>query len=112
VFLPNPDRALIDPIKLHGYLLSSTHPIGRFKARFFAALGFTAERWQELDAALRSQHLTRDAHFGGTSPHGQLFAIHATLKGSQDAASVVSVWLVRTGEDNPCFKTAYPGGAQ
>jgi hypothetical protein len=112
VLLPNPDRALIDPIKLHGYLLSTTHPIGRFKSRFFAALGFTADRWQELDAALRLQHLTQDAGFRGTSAHGQLFTIHAMLEGRLSAAAVVSVWLVRTAEDYPRFVTAYPGGSQ
>jgi hypothetical protein len=38
---------------LRDYLLSPTHPIGRFKARFFAALGISPERRQELDEALR-----------------------------------------------------------
>jgi len=44
VLLPNAYLAEIDPQKLHGYLLSKTHPVGRFKARFFAALGYAAER--------------------------------------------------------------------
>ena len=112
MLLPNPDRALIDPVKLHGYLLSTTHPIGRFKARFFAALGFTVERWQELDAALRRQHLTHDADFRGIGPHGQLFTIQAMLEGPLGSASVTSVWLVRTGDDHARFVTAYPGGSQ
>jgi hypothetical protein len=35
VLLPNAHLAAIDPQKLHGYLLSKTHPVGRFtrKAR-------------------------------------------------------------------------------
>jgi hypothetical protein len=36
VVLPNPDRAVIDPVKLHGYLLAASHPLGRFTPRFFA----------------------------------------------------------------------------
>src|SRR5450756_93699 len=60
VLIPNADRATIDPAKLHDYLLSATHPIGRFKARFFTALGFTPDRWEELAEALRLQHLTQD----------------------------------------------------
>jgi hypothetical protein len=36
VLLPNPDRAVIDPVKLHGYLLAASHPLGRFTPRFFA----------------------------------------------------------------------------
>lgn len=37
--LPAADRALIQPEKLHDYLLSTEHPVGRFKAAFFARLG-------------------------------------------------------------------------
>jgi hypothetical protein len=36
--LPHAERAIVDPAKLHGYVLSASHPVGRFKARFFAAL--------------------------------------------------------------------------
>lgn len=112
MLLPNPDRAQIDPVKLHGYLLSTTHPIGRFKARFFGALGFRADRWQELEAALRAQHLTRDAAFRGTGHYGQRFTIQAILEVPAGSALVVSVWLVRTGDDYAHFVTAYPGDSQ
>ena len=113
VLLPNAGRAVIDPVKLHGYLLSTTHPIGRFKARFFAALGFVAERWSEFDTALRAQHLVSEAEAGSLEPHGQFFTIRAMLKGPTGASAVVvSVWLVQTGEDHPRFVTAYPGGAK
>ena len=111
MLLPNPDRAVIDPVKLHGYLLSATHPLGRFKARFFAALGFTADRWVDLDAALRAQHLGRDTEAGPVEFYGQVFTIRAMLKGPTGTSAVVSVWLVRRGEDHPRFVTAYPGGA-
>ena len=113
VLLPNAGRAVIDPVKLHGYLLSTTHPIGRFKARFFAALGFVAERWSEFATALRAQHLVSEAEAGSLEPHGQFFTIRAMLKGPTGASAVVvSVWLVQTGEDHPRFVTAYPGGAK
>jgi hypothetical protein len=41
VQLPNPDRAVVDDAKVRDYLLSPSHPVGRFKAVFFAALGFS-----------------------------------------------------------------------
>ena len=65
MLLPNADRATIEPAKLRDYLLSTGHPVGRFKARFFAALGFSAERWQELEEAFRIQHLTQEAKPAG-----------------------------------------------
>ena len=70
MLLPNAGLAEIDPLKLHGYVLSPTHPVGRFKARFFAALGYSAERWQELEADLRIQHLTEDAEPGELTSDG------------------------------------------
>jgi hypothetical protein len=92
-------------------LLSTEHPVGRFKARFFRALGFSAERWQELDSALRRQHLTQDAEPGGTAADGQKFTIRAILNGpTGQSAVVVSVWFLRANESVPRFVTAYPGG--
>jgi hypothetical protein len=52
--IPNADRAIIDPAKLHWYLISRSHPVGRFKAAFFLALGYSPEDWRRLEADLRS----------------------------------------------------------
>ncbi|HEY4722670.1 MAG TPA: hypothetical protein VII92_12530 [Anaerolineae bacterium] len=38
--LPDRESAYIPASKLTGYLLSSTHSVGRSKAKFFLALGF------------------------------------------------------------------------
>ena len=70
VLLPNAELAEIDPEKLRGYLLSPTHSIGRFKARFFAALGYSASDWQTLEADLRIQHLSQDAEPGAATTYG------------------------------------------
>ena len=111
--LPNADAAEIDPQKLHGYLLSETHPVGRFKARCFGALGYAAERWQEFEADLRIQHLTQDAQPGELLPEGQVFTIRAILKGpNRQSAVVLSVWFVAAAGGVPRFVTAYPGGAK
>lgn len=109
--LPNADLAEIDPQKLQGYLLSQTHPVGRFKARFFAALGYSAERWFEFEADLRRQHLTQDATAGQSISEGQFFTIRAILKGPNGQSAVVlSVWFVAAAGGVPRFVTAYPGG--
>jgi hypothetical protein len=47
VKLPQADRAVVDERKVREYLLSRAHPIGRFKAAFFARAGFEAENWSE-----------------------------------------------------------------
>jgi len=113
VLLPNADRAEIDPAKRRDYLLSREHPLGRFKERFFGALGFSADRWEALESALRTQHLTRDAEAAAITEHGQTFTIRAILSGPNgQAAVVVSVWFVRTNQTIPRFVTAHPGGGQ
>jgi hypothetical protein len=53
VRLHRAERAVIDPRKLRDYALSSEHPVGRFKAAFFAALGFTDSNWQSFEVQLR-----------------------------------------------------------
>jgi len=107
--IPNADRAVIDPVKLHGYLLSRSHSIGRFKAAFFRALGYSSEEWRQLETDLRNQHPPQDVTLEEHTPYGQKYSIRATLVGpSGSSAAVVSVWVVRTGEEVPRFVTAYP----
>lgn len=113
MLLPRAASAEIDSQKLHAYLLSPSHPIGRFKARFFAALGYSVAGWQALDRDLRAQHLTQDAVAGDETTGGRLFTIRAILKGPNgDSALVRSVWFVPAGGGPPRFVTAYPGGSK
>jgi hypothetical protein len=100
VLILNADRATVDPAKLRNYLLSATHPIGRFKARFFAALGFTPDRWEELVEALRIQHLTQDGQLARPTDEGQKYTIRAILNGpTGQSAVVISVWFIPAGGD-------------
>jgi len=111
--IPNADRAVINPMKLHGYLLSRHHPVGRLKAAFFLRLGYSPEDWGRLEADLRGQHLSQDVTRSEQTPYGQKYAIRATLVGpSGSSADVVSVWVVRRGEEFPRFLTAYPEGGR
>ncbi|MGH7335908.1 MAG: DUF6883 domain-containing protein [Candidatus Rokuibacteriota bacterium] len=109
MLIPNADRAVIDPAKVNEYLLSRSHPVGRFKATFFQALGYSSEDWRRLEADLRSQHLPKEATVEGPTPYGQKYVIRATLVGPTGAsAALVSVWVVRADEDFARFVTAYP----
>jgi hypothetical protein len=111
VLLPDADVAVIDRAKLESYLLSSTHPVGRFKAQFLRALGFSAERWWELESALRAQHLAQPVESTEATPFGESSTIRATLTGPGGvSAVVVSVWFRGKGATAPHFVTAYPGG--
>lgn len=51
--LPEADRVIIEERKLNDYLLSTEHPFGRSKARFFFDLGFRKGATGTLSEALR-----------------------------------------------------------
>jgi len=108
--LPRAADAVIKPIKVRDYLLSSTHPLGRFKARFFLALGFSPESWQILSAALRHHAEVGSATELENTLYGRRFAVTGELEGPEGRkAVVVSVWIILEDEDVPRFVTAFPG---
>jgi hypothetical protein len=108
--LPDLQDAIIEPGKLRDYLLSSAHPIGRFKATFFASLGYSREESDQLREDFRALIASESAVFGEKSPYGQKYEVRGTLTGPAGrSARVVTVWIVLVGETSPRFVTAYPG---
>jgi hypothetical protein len=108
--LPAADRAVIEAAKIRDYLLSTSHPVGRFKTQFFTGLGYTRANWRRLEADLRDLAVTGDAQLGQPSPYGQKYEIRGTLKGpSGKSAEVLTVWIILFGGDVPQFVTAFPG---
>ncbi|MBI1729668.1 adhesin [Candidatus Acetothermia bacterium] len=109
--LPNAEDAIIPKEKICGYLLSSTHPLGRYKAVFFEKLGYHQANWKEFEKDLREQHLTESAEKVGMSPDGMKFRIAAPLIGpSGKRAKLVTIWIVESKMSRPRLVTAYPGG--
>jgi len=107
--LPNADNAVIPAEKLRDYLLSSSHPVGRFKAVFFHALGYTDGDWERLEADIRSI-LTNDATVGEQTNYGQKLEVRGSIAGPADrSAEIVTGWIILKGESIPRFITAYPG---
>ena len=108
--LPGAERAEVEPDKVREYLLSASHPVGRFKAAFFVALGYSAERWEQLRDDLLAVARTSDAAApGGPSPFGVKYEVRATLAAPAGRnADVLTVWIVLDGEDIPRFVTAFP----
>ena len=108
--LPNSDRTVIDDAKVRDYLLSPSHPVGRFKSVFFAALGFSQADWQALRDALLELGGSDAAAPGQPSAFGQKFEVRGRLRGpSGREAEIVTVWLVANGQDFAHFVTAFPG---
>jgi hypothetical protein len=100
--LPEAQRAVIAAAKIRDYLLSTSHPVGRFKAPFFASLGYTVADWRRLEQDLLVLAGAGEAEPGRESSYGQKYEIRGTLNGpSGKSASVLTVWIVR-------FKVMFP----
>jgi len=78
------DRAVVEPAKVRGYLLSLQHPIGRAKAHFFQTLGFTQADWSKLQQALRELARSGEAELGEANAFGQKYAVRGILQGPHD----------------------------
>jgi hypothetical protein len=107
--LPNAANAEIDPRKLRDYALNPEHDTGRYKAAFFAQMGYSAKDWQRLERDIREQHLTQPAEVGQLSPFGRKYVITATLQGPRGPARrVTSVWIFRQDRDRAELVTIEP----
>ncbi len=108
--IPNYEKAIIEPVKLKYYVLSDTHPIGRFKAVLFQQMGYTRENWEQFAEDIRTQHLTLDAEIGGRTKYGQKYIITGDINGASGRVmKLKSIWIILTGEELPRFITVYPG---
>jgi hypothetical protein len=107
---PAVERASIDPAKVRDYLLSPVHPVGRFKAVVFQALGYTTEEWEKLRDDLLLLANTTAAVPGQTSTFGQKYQVSGTLRGPNGReGKFTCVWLVPVDCEAPRFITAFPG---
>jgi hypothetical protein len=106
--LPNANGAIIDPAKVRDYLLAEAHPVGRFKAVFFSALGYSADNWEVLRDDLLALVRTYPAAVGKPSAFGQVFTVDGILTGPLGrSADVRTVWMVRASKEAR-FVTAFP----
>jgi hypothetical protein len=109
VKLPRSEGAVVDDEKVRDYLLSSTHPIGRLKATFFVGLGYREADWVRLHKDLLDLAQLDTATQGRFTRYGNKYEVRGTLTGpSGRSAVVLTVWMVKHGEDFPRFITAFP----
>ena len=106
--LPNADRAVVDPRKVQDYLLSETHPIGRFKAALFLSLGYSSAQWETLRDDLLGIARAGEAIPGLPSAYGRKYEVDGVLNGpSRRSIPFRTVWIV-VDDNPPKFVTAFP----
>lgn len=106
--LPNPGKASIPREKIHDYLLSPVHSVGRHKAVFFGSLGYTQDQWQLLEQDIRAL-VRKEVSRTVKTEFGTKYEIRGSITGpSGSSSAIVSAWMVLEGEEIPRFITAYP----
>jgi hypothetical protein len=108
VKLPNGDRADLAR-KLEDYVLSTQHREGRHKARVFeSVLGIgLANRDALREAILRAAATSDEVEGHGDNGHGTVYSLRFPMRTPKGAATVVTAWIVRHGEDFPRLTTCY-----
>lgn len=107
--LPNLDNAVVRAEKISDYLLSSTHPAGRHKARFFERLGFQPSAPQVLTQAFLEHARSNEVTTIEQSRYGTRYTIDGMLI-SPDGRNprIQVIWFVESGGNIPYLVTAYP----
>jgi len=107
--LPNSQKAVVDERKVREYLLSSSHPVGRFRATFSGSIGFPAESWPGFVEALQRLAVEGDALVLEESEYGQKYLVRGRIGGpGARQAEVESVRIIRAGNEIPNLVTVYP----
>jgi len=103
------DKVIISSEKIKDYLLSSIHPIGRFKAVFFYNLGYSVDNWGILARDIKSI-LKYDVKKTVKTEYGVKYEIHGLITGPNNKSStIITVWIIINNEQELRFVTAYPG---
>jgi filamentous hemagglutinin len=107
--LPRVANAILDDRKLTHYLLSTAHPTGASKGKFFISFGFSPENWGGLKSALLNHPQSNPVTNQESNPFGQKFEVSCSLV-TPDGRNpcIISVWIVEPPDRNPRFITAYP----
>jgi uncharacterized protein DUF6883 len=107
--LPRVANAILDDRKITQYLLSTVHPIGASKAKFFMSFGFSPANWAELKRALLNHPLNNPVTDQTSNPFGQKFEVSCSLIAADGRnPCITSVWIIEPPDPNPRFITAYP----
>lgn len=107
--LPTARIAVIDRVKVGGYLLNPEHPQGASKARFFLASGFHADDWELLALALKQVGSEDEVVNVTDSGFGPRYVIDGQLPTPVGRLAYVrTIWQIDNGQTAPRLITAYP----
>jgi hypothetical protein len=108
VKLPQHDSVQIDIRKVRDYLLSPVHPVGRFKARVFKALGFDQANVDAFVTEVRRIASDGDVSEVEDFEFGRKYTVPGELRGPIGSARVLTVWIQDSGREDARLVTVRP----
>ena len=108
VKLPHHDGVQIDIRKVTDYLLSPVHPVGRFKARVFKAVGFDVASAEAFVAEVRRIASEGDVSEVEDFEFGRKYTVPGELRGPIGGARVLTVWIQDSGREDVRLVTVRP----
>lgn len=106
--LPRAGDVRIDERKVREYLLSRAHPVGRFKARVFATVGFDETAVSAFVAEVRRIAAAGEVSAVEDMEFGRKYTVAGDLKGPAGVAQVVTVWIQEPGQTDVRLVTVRP----
>lgn len=99
--LPFQQNVIIPEAKIRRYLLSPSHPYGRYKAAFFKSFGFSFESWKLLASALQEHAEQRNVVRVDDTEFGARYIIEGQLRTPDSRDPIVRVvWFVEKGDNH------------
>jgi hypothetical protein len=108
VKLPKADTVRIDEAKVRDYLLSKSHPVGRFKARVFAAVGFDEATASEFVRQIRSIGDAGEVLSFEDTEFGRKYTVPGSLVGAKGTLAVLTVWIQEPRREDVRLVTVLP----
>ncbi len=107
--LPNKLHAYVSTGKITDYLLSETHIVGRFKARFLRSFGFNETNVSQFEKGLIDIAQTEPVVEIVETIYGKKYVIDGELETPNgDMMHLRTVWIIETGGDVPRLVTVCP----
>lgn len=107
--LQNRDHVVISREKLLKYILSETHSLGRFKAKYFESMGFNMRNVDALEKCLRSIAKTQQVKDTISSKYGTKYVLEGAVETPNGkTVKLCTVWIIEKEQTRPRFVTTYP----
>lgn len=107
--MPGRENAIVEEVKISGYLLNLQHPDGKSKANFFRRAGFGLDNIAEFRALLLSHAHAHQVAKAEQTKFGTKYIIAGEVETFASFRFILrTVWMLVPGSQQPKLTTAYP----